>query len=165
MDKFSLVWFSRQAAVSTYTEGCRGTGQHPHSFLGRGSRQTPGVRWGRWPHPERGRCCSSAESYWRCDSSWGVSKLFRYVWEGGKCNPFSEECFNNCFFTSQDNIPPTLRASFDSVKSEMHGPPCYQCLWYGVILKPYQKLRFKMIMKCLKKAKIFEWLVLAYLFS
>ena len=29
-----------------------------------------------------------------------------------------------------------LKASFNNVKSEMHGPMCYQCLWYGVILKP-----------------------------
>ena len=29
----------------------------------------------------------------------------------------------------------TLKASFNNVKSEMHRPTCYQCLWYGVILK------------------------------
>ena len=29
-----------------------------------------------------------------------------------------------------------LKGSFNNVKSEIHGPTCYQCLWYGVILKP-----------------------------
>ena len=29
-----------------------------------------------------------------------------------------------------------LKGSFNNVKSDMHGPTCYQCLWYGVILKP-----------------------------
>ena len=29
-----------------------------------------------------------------------------------------------------------LKASFDNVKSEMHGPTCNQCLWCGVTLKP-----------------------------
>ena len=58
------------------------------------------------------------------------------------------------------------KASFNNVKSEKHGLTCYQCLWYGVILKPYiTKLRFKMIMKCLKKVKFFEWPVLPYSFS
>ena len=31
-----------------------------------------------------------------------------------------------------------LKGSFNNVKSEIHGPTCYQCLWYGVILKPYK---------------------------
>ena len=26
--------------------------------------------------------------------------------------------------------------SFNNVKSEIHVPMCYQCLWYGVMLKP-----------------------------
>ena len=30
----------------------------------------------------------------------------------------------------------SLKASFNNVISEMHGPTCYQCLWYGVILMP-----------------------------
>ena len=29
-----------------------------------------------------------------------------------------------------------LKALFNNVKSEMHGLTCYQCLCYGVILKP-----------------------------
>ena len=29
-----------------------------------------------------------------------------------------------------------LKASFNNVISEMQTPTCYQCLWYGLILKP-----------------------------
>ena len=41
-----------------------------------------------------------------------------------------------------------LKASFNNVKSEMHGPTCYQFVWYGLILKPYyKKMDFKVIMR------------------
>ena len=30
----------------------------------------------------------------------------------------------------------SLKESFNNVKSEIHDPTCYQCLWYGEILKP-----------------------------
>ena len=58
----------------------------------------------------------------------------------------------------------SLKVSFNNVKSEMHCPTCYQCLWYGVILKK-KKLRFKMIKKWLKKVKIFAWPDSPYSFS
>ena len=41
-------------------------------------------------------------------------------------------------------------------------------LWVSVVwcnIEALQKSRFKMIMKCLKKVKIFEWPVLPYSFS
>ena len=37
-----------------------------------------------------------------------------------------------CFTKTKINFKLDLKASFKKVKSEMHDPRCYQCLWYGV---------------------------------
>ena len=51
---------------------------------------------------------------------------------------FSISC-NNIY--SQNNLH--WKALFNNVstlkKSEIHGPPCYQCLWYGVKMRPWNK--------------------------
>ena len=44
----------------------------------------------------------------------------------------------------------------------MHVPTCYQCLWYGVILKKKKKKTQNDHEVTKKKVKIFEWLVLPY---
>ena len=40
------------------------------------------------------------------------------------------------FFAFDFDFDHILKASFNNVKSEMHGPTCYQCMWYDVTLKP-----------------------------
>ena len=51
--------------------------------------------------------------------------------------------------------PRKLKESFNNVKSEMHGPICYQCMsviWCNIVA--LKKLPFKMIKKCIKNVKI-----------
>ena len=57
------------------------------------------------------------------------------------------------------------KASFNNFKSEMHGPTCYQCLWYGVI-EALNKIELQIGQEVPeKKVKIFVWPVLPYSFS
>ena len=44
-----------------------------------------------------------------------------------------------------------LKASFNDVKSEMHGSTCYHCVWYGVILKPLKNCASKWSWSASKK--------------
>ena len=53
-----------------------------------------------------------------------------------------------------------LKALFNNVstlkKSELHGPTCYQCLSYGVKMKPWKKLYFKTIIILYSKRLILK---------
>ena len=55
---------------------------------------------------------------------------------------------------------------FSVVKSEMYGTTCYQCLCYGVTIKPWKNCTSKGSMReCLKGVKIHELLIFPHSFS